>query len=380
MAAARRRDQIEAALVAALVAVLVHNVVDFGLETLGVLLPFAAILGTVLGRTRDVPERALSPRSGIGIWAVALGGILIGGASVAAPTRGDFDRIGGNAPAGTAKREMALRAQAAHPVDYFYVLAQAAAEPIAPDAGGRSPRLHALNHALLLCPHCPAVHAAVAGTLWALGKRARPWRNGKPRSRRGRWFSIPSCRARGRQGRDPKEIAVIAGEMPERLFGRRHSCYRGHAAAARALLPLAKRRRRPPEQVLLIEGGARHRRGRDRRGLEISRCCEEAFAAEPACLSPARRGQSSGRAGRRSTSGPGHRYRHESARSLALAQPPRVIMSQRKWFLAKDALEALEIGLARGRTADDRGLISRPRVTIPRCANTGRPARSTTWC
>ena len=46
-----RRDRVEAALAAGLFAVVVHNFFDFGLETLGVLLPFMAILGTALGRT-----------------------------------------------------------------------------------------------------------------------------------------------------------------------------------------------------------------------------------------------------------------------------------------------------------------------------------------
>ena len=59
-----RRDKIEAALVAGLVAVLVHSTVDFGLETLGVLLPFAAILGTVLGRLAQVSTAASSVRRG----------------------------------------------------------------------------------------------------------------------------------------------------------------------------------------------------------------------------------------------------------------------------------------------------------------------------
>ncbi len=52
-----RRDRIEAALIAGLFAVLVHNLVDFGFETPGVLLPVLAIVASVLGRARPTVER-----------------------------------------------------------------------------------------------------------------------------------------------------------------------------------------------------------------------------------------------------------------------------------------------------------------------------------
>ena len=52
-----RRDVTESALIAGLVAVLVHSCLDFGLETLGVLLPFMVVLGTLLGRMRSPPAR-----------------------------------------------------------------------------------------------------------------------------------------------------------------------------------------------------------------------------------------------------------------------------------------------------------------------------------
>ena len=51
-----RRDRVEASLVAGLVAVLAHNLVDFGLETLGVLLPFCALLGAIFGRQATTRE------------------------------------------------------------------------------------------------------------------------------------------------------------------------------------------------------------------------------------------------------------------------------------------------------------------------------------
>ena len=70
-----RRDKIEAALIAGLFAVLVHSLFDFGLETLGVLLPFAAVFGTVLGRARAVVS---NPHAGGGLGQAALAARLCG--------------------------------------------------------------------------------------------------------------------------------------------------------------------------------------------------------------------------------------------------------------------------------------------------------------
>lgn len=343
----RRRDQVEAALVASLVAVLIHNLVDFGLETLGVQLPFVAILGTLLGRTRDVAERAFSSRRSTGVWAIAVAGILIGVASVAHPSASNFDRLLEKPSSNTTKREIALRAQAAHPTDYFYVLAQAAAEPIAPATGGRSPRLHALNHALLLCPRCPDIHAAVAGTLWALGKRRQAldeWNAAVETS--------PSVFEAVLQrvwtaGARPEEIAVIAGGEPQRLV--RAAAFlvsHGQPTGARAILPLVSGAGASPEEVLLLKAS-----------LDISvGAAEEALKS----LSAARK---------LSPQNPrvflllaeAHLHAGQIDEALqaldtGIGMNPHdlsllrtrldVIMNQRKWFLAKNALEALEIGLA----------------------------------
>src|SRR5664279_3088465 len=56
-----RRDRVEASLLAGLVAVIAHNVFDFGLETPGILLPFCALLGTAFGRHSSSPAAAASP-------------------------------------------------------------------------------------------------------------------------------------------------------------------------------------------------------------------------------------------------------------------------------------------------------------------------------
>jgi len=343
---ARRRDQIEAALVASLVAVLVHNVFDFGLETLGVQLPFAAILGTLLGRTRDVSERALSPRIGVSAWAAALGGILIGTASVAAPSSADFDQMLERPLSAREKHEMTLRAQVAHPVDYFYVLAEAAAEPIAPDAQGRSPRLHALNHALLLCPHCPDIHAAVAGTLWALGKRMQALEEWHAAVEARPIVFEPILQVVWAAGARPDEIAVIARSNPERLI--RIASFligRGQSAGARTLLPLARDAGAPPEQVLLIEATLDVEAGATEEALKSLREARKLSPQNPRVFLLL--GDANLRAGRIDDAlrdldtGIGMNPHDLSLLRSRL----NIIMSQRKWFLAKNALEALEIGL-----------------------------------
>src|SRR5262249_29963045 len=73
-----RRDVIEAAFVAGLLAVMTHSLVDFGLETLGVLLPFMAILGLVLGRSRAADGRLLPARPTWAVMGLAMAGLLFG--------------------------------------------------------------------------------------------------------------------------------------------------------------------------------------------------------------------------------------------------------------------------------------------------------------
>jgi tetratricopeptide (TPR) repeat protein len=347
---ARRGDQIEAALVAAVVAVLVHNVVDFGMETLGIQLPFVAILGTVLGRTRDVVERTVRPAVGVGAWAFALLAIAIGGGAVLSRSASDFDRLVATAPPGAAKREVALRAQVAHPVDYFYVLAEAATEPVAPDSSGRSPRLHALNHALALCPHCPDVHAAVADTLWALGKRSQAldeW-HAAVETRPIVFDSIlPKVWAAGAR---PDEIAVISGANSGRLIrAASFLAARGQTSGARALLRLARSAGAPVEQVLLIEAGLDVASGATEEALKSLGTARKLSPQDPRVfllLSDAHVRQ-------------GHIDDALADLDAGIGMNPHdlsllrnrlgIIMNHQKWFLAKGALEALEIGLAEAR-------------------------------
>jgi tetratricopeptide (TPR) repeat protein len=169
----RRRDRIEAAFLAGLFAVTAHSFVDFALETMGVALPFAAILGTVLGRGR-VPEATPASRHATSVIVAATSACLLFGAfSIARPVNDDFDKLLKQTHTLAEARALLVRAQAAHPTDYFYAFAYARTEPLKPVGGGPSPRLHALNRALRLCPECELVHTEVARTLWKMGLRSQ---------------------------------------------------------------------------------------------------------------------------------------------------------------------------------------------------------------
>src|SRR4029079_8686133 len=143
-----RRDKVEAALVAGLFAVLAHSIVDFGLETLGVLLPFVAVLAIVLGRIG--PSDETKPVRSWGPWlagATAFACLAFGVGAVAHASNDDFDALLRAARPGAERRALLVRAQHAHPTDYFYVLAYAQTQPMASPTGGPSPRLRALNRA-----------------------------------------------------------------------------------------------------------------------------------------------------------------------------------------------------------------------------------------
>jgi tetratricopeptide (TPR) repeat protein len=109
------------------------------------------------------------------------------------------------------------RAQAAHPTDYFYALADAHLQPLAAAPGQPSPRFRALNRALALCPSCEAVHVEVARSLWTLGHRPQAlleWRLAlelQPRE-----FSA-TLGELFRKGAKPEELASIGTFDPARM-------------------------------------------------------------------------------------------------------------------------------------------------------------------
>jgi tetratricopeptide (TPR) repeat protein len=167
-----RRDRIEAALLAGLFAVLAHSVLDFGLETLGVLIPFTAILATILGRLRKADREAAWPaRAGLTIATIAGVGALFGAAATAHRSYDDFDALLKQPQSPEVRQALLARAEQTHPLDYFYVLGQARLLPLRTGGGMASPRLHELNRAMLLCPGCEGAHVEVARNLWKLGLR-----------------------------------------------------------------------------------------------------------------------------------------------------------------------------------------------------------------
>ncbi|HLK88494.1 MAG TPA: O-antigen ligase family protein [Polyangia bacterium] len=209
-----RRDRIEAALVAGLFAVGVHNTVDFGLETLGILLPFMAVLGVILGRLPTPAAPAgdrwdWSRRSWPLVGAASLAA-LFGFVSLASPAADDFDALLKQRMPIPEERALLTRAEETHPLDYFYALADARLQPLKGAPGTPSPRLHALNRALRLCPSCEAVHADVARNLWRMGLRPQAlleWRTAveiQPSLFPGAIGEIFA------QGGKPQELAAVA--------------------------------------------------------------------------------------------------------------------------------------------------------------------------
>jgi tetratricopeptide (TPR) repeat protein len=211
-----RRDRLEAAFLGGLFAVTAHSFLDFGLETMGVALPFAAILGTVVGRCPRAEGAVTSRRAAWALVAVSCACLLFGAASIAHPSDDDFDKLLKRARGPAEVRALLQRAQATHPTDYFYAFAYARTEPIKP-TGGRSPRLHALNRALRLCPGCEQVHAEVARTLWRMGLRGQSlveWRVAMQAQPTALDQTLDEL---WRAGAKPEELAGLASFDPARM-------------------------------------------------------------------------------------------------------------------------------------------------------------------
>jgi tetratricopeptide (TPR) repeat protein len=215
-----RRDKIEAALVAGLFAVLVHNLVDFGLETPGVWLPFAGILATVLARGRGPASGGGDVRRASKWLAVGVAGLgcIFSLCAMARASSDDFDALLRQARSPTQKREILARARAAHPVDYFYALAYAELEPLRGAPGGPSPRFHALNQALILCPECESVHLEVAENLWAVGQRRQALLEYRSTVELQPRFFNAVLGDLSRKGAKPAELASIATFDPARMI------------------------------------------------------------------------------------------------------------------------------------------------------------------
>ena len=178
----RRRDALEAALAGALVAVCAHNLVDFGLETVGLRLPFVAIAGVMLGRTqaRDLPP-APTRRSSIA-WLVPLVasvGLIIGLAALWKKTPEEFEALWKETRPPDRRRQISISAASIYPTAYALPVLQSLDEPFR-HPGAPSPKLAALNRALRLCPRCPEVHRETARAFFGAGLRRQAlasWRD-----------------------------------------------------------------------------------------------------------------------------------------------------------------------------------------------------------
>jgi tetratricopeptide (TPR) repeat protein len=203
-----RRDGTETALIAGIAAVMVHSFLDFGLETLGVLIPFVVVLGTLLGRMRTPTTQGA--RLKWPIAAFAGGSLVVGILSVAHGSYDDFDQLLKRATLAETKRDIVLRAQRVHPTDYFYALTYARLQSLKAPTGGASPRFRALNRALALCPLCEATHVEVARNLWSLGLRRQAvmeWRSAvdiQPT------LLLPGLRELSAAGAKAEELAAMA--------------------------------------------------------------------------------------------------------------------------------------------------------------------------
>jgi tetratricopeptide (TPR) repeat protein len=204
-----RRDRVEASMAAGLVAVLAHNLADFGLETLGVLLPFCVVLGAMFGRQAVLPESP-APKWSTTVWAAfATAAGLVGIVLLLSPSAQNFDKLL-QSPISSATRNTAQAASRAHPTDYVYALAVAKLEPKTP--ASTSPRLRMLNRAILLCPLCTGAHAEAARDLWRLGRRQQSlleWKTVIAKSPSELWWVFNEL-AQG--GATPSELMALAGE------------------------------------------------------------------------------------------------------------------------------------------------------------------------
>jgi len=228
----------DAALVAGCIAILVHNLMDFGLELAGLAVPFAAILGTAMGRVRP-PEAPASRATMFAPW-LAIAGLVGGIVSICLPWSRNFDAALHDTQARDDRIKVAREAQRAHPIDYFYVLNEAMALPLRGKAG-ESPRLASLNRSLRLCPNCPMVNAEVADTLWNLGLHGQSLAQFRETIRRdasaGHEAAASALAALRRKHASPEEVALLDVDNPAvQIMIADELIFRGASPPARQIL------------------------------------------------------------------------------------------------------------------------------------------------
>ncbi|HEY8926979.1 MAG TPA: O-antigen ligase family protein, partial [Polyangia bacterium] len=353
-----RSDYVAAALAAALAALAVHNLVDFGLETMGIRLPFAAIAGVMIGRAiarADEERRASSDAGRLGRFGVAatvflgLGVAFVGQARTSAV---DLERQWHGAPAGEVRLALAIEGGRRYPTDYYFPLLESYDQPLRPHRSGLpSPRLGALNRALRLCPGCGDVHQEAGRALLGLGRRAQALSSFQDAVRIQPQWILRVLNELDADRFTPTELASLAvGDGAEIMAVARFLVPKGAPAERAVLATVAEAGNKgvPPTELLLVKADLATTLGR----FEPAR----ALLTEAAALSPhdarieAARAHAYEREGRL-----GEALEH--ARRAVLISPfdvelarhrLQLVMALQRWSELDGALEQLKTALRQG--------------------------------
>jgi tetratricopeptide (TPR) repeat protein len=142
---------------------------------------------------------------------------VFGVLAVAHRSNDDFDKLLKRASGLSEARDVLRRAQITHPTDYFFAFAYAKSEPLRQTSGGPSPRLHALNRALRLCPGCEQVHAEVARTLWKMGAKSQSLGEWRAAVRAQPAMFADTLKELWKSGAKPEQVAALASVDPPRM-------------------------------------------------------------------------------------------------------------------------------------------------------------------
>jgi Flp pilus assembly protein TadD len=256
---------VAAALVAALVAVVAHNLVDFGLETMGIRVPFAAVAGVLIGRAlgRGDDERRPAPAGGappgrkgrVLVVATVAVGLSVGFSAQLRTNAADLEGRWRAASTGDERRALAVEAGRRYPTDYYFPLLQSYDEPLrSVVAGEPSPRLAALNRALRLCPGCGPLHQEAARALLGLGRRGQALSSFRDTVRIEPYRIVPVLTELDRDGFTPPELATLAvGDGPETMAVARYLVPKKAEREVLSLLAAAAAKGVPATEVLLVK-------------------------------------------------------------------------------------------------------------------------------
>lgn len=264
-----RRDDVGNALLAALVACAAHNLVDFGLETMGIRVPFAAIAGVAIGRSAGRNERdSRAGRTGAA-WAVAAIVIATLGLSIGTWAQGQLTaakleerwKLAGQ---GRERKELAIEGGERFPTDFFFPLLQSYDEPLrGASSAGPSPKLVAINRALRLCPTCAFIHEQAAAALLRLGLRSQALSSFRDVVRLAP-IRLPTVMATlTAHGFGPAELSTLAvGDGADLMTVARYLVPRKAAAEVAELLEQAERKGVPQIERSLVEAELAMAQGR----------------------------------------------------------------------------------------------------------------------